>query len=121
METQNLWQGVLNNLEIQVSKAVFKTLLSQTSLLSFEDKIATIGCHNPLLINLIEKKFAPAIKAALDHYTKIDTKVVFKAYSLQEKGGIDGPLFTLKYPTSIPFVSTHTRLNPDYTFTNFAV
>lgn len=121
MDIRTLWQAVLNDLEIQVSKAVFKTLLSQTSLLSFKDETAIIGCNNPLLINLVEKKYTQLIKSTLDQYTKIDTKLIFEAYSKSEKRAVDGPLFTLKYPASSTASATNIRLNPDYTFENFAV
>ena len=121
MDTQTLWQTVLADLEIQVSKAVFKTLLSQTSLISFSSGVAEIGCSNPLLLNLIEKKYSHLIKTTLDQYTKVDTTLVFTAKSSLLKKSIDGPLFTLKYPSSPIQMQFSVKLNSDYTFETFAV
>ena len=119
MDTNSLWQIVLADLEIQLSKPVFQTFLSHTRLLSFEGEIATIGCGQPMLINLIETRYHQIIKKTIDNYTKIDSKLVFTAIPCQTKKNFDGPLFTLKLPTEPSPSSIH--LNPDYTFTNFAV
>lgn len=120
MDTETLWRMVLSDLEEQVSKAVFQILLSQTTLLSVDNNVATIACRKPLLINLIEKKYYGVIKKIVDSYTKNDTKLVFIARSLPKEEHPTEPLFSLKLPEHTP---THplVRLNPDYTFENFAV
>lgn len=121
MDTQTLWQVVLADLEVQVTKVVFQTFLSHTKLLQLTDKLATIGCTQPLLINLIEKRYYQLIKKTLDSYTKTDTSLVFTALAApSSKKQIEGPLFTLKLPSASP-PHVVARLNPEYTFENFAV
>lgn len=121
MDTSTLWQTVLSDLELQVTKPVFKTLLSQTLLLSFENKTAMIGCNNPLLINLIEKKYYHLIKKTLDHYAKNDVRLVFTPKTHMEKKTGDAPLFTIQYSPEAYIIPSKIRLNLDYTFANFAV
>lgn len=120
MDNETLWRMVLSDLEQQVSKAVFQTLLSQTTLVSFDNQIVTIACRKPLLINLIEKRYYDLIKKIVDSYTKSDTRLVFTAKSFPHGEHAAGPLFTLKLPERIE-VQRSVRLNPDYTFENFAV
>lgn len=117
MET--LWQTVLSDLEIQVGKVHFQTLLSRTKLLSLTDQTATIGCNQPMIISLIEKRYSELIKKTLDSYTKTDTQLVFTSVSPSDKKGIDGPLFTVKLSQEASTMPI--KLNPDYTFENFAV
>lgn len=119
MDTQTLWQMVLTDLELQVSKTVFQIFLSQTKLLSIDNQTARIGCNQPMLINLIEKRYYDLLKKTIDSYTKLDLKLEFTSLPPQTKKGLDGPLFKLKFEeTPVPSFS---RLNTDYTFENFAV
>lgn len=119
MDTQLLWQTVLADLEIQVSKAVFQIFLAQTKLVSLKDNVATIGCTQPMLINLIEKRYYQLIKKMLDNYTKTDVRLEFTSAASQPKRTFDEPLFKIK--PIIPPPASSTRLNPDSTFENFAV
>ncbi|MBI4991176.1 chromosomal replication initiator protein DnaA [Candidatus Gottesmanbacteria bacterium] len=119
MDTQSLWQIVLADLELQISKAVFKTFISQTKLLEINDQEVVIGCNQPMMINLIEKRYYPLIKKVLDGYTKKDNRLVFKAIPSQMKKNFDGPLFQIKPSENLS--SSQIRLNPEYTFENFAV
>ena len=57
MDTQTLWQTILTDLEIQVTRAIFKTFISQMSLVSFDGQTATISCNQPILIPHIEQRF----------------------------------------------------------------
>lgn len=119
MDTQTLWQIVLADLEVQVGKVMFQTFLSQTKLLELSDQTATIGCTQPFLLSLIEKRYYPLIKKTLDSYTKLDTTLLFKPISGPPKTTIDGPLFHVKPQQNMS--TSRVRLHPEYTFENFAV
>lgn len=119
MDAQTLWQMVLADLELQVSKTVFQIFLSQTKLLSIENKTARIGCNQPMLINLIEKRYYDLLKKTVDSYANTDVKLEFTSLPSQAKKIFDGPLFKIKVETPSPRLFS--RLNSDYTFENFAV
>lgn len=119
MDTQTLWQMVLADLELQVSKTVFQIFLSQTKLLSIENKTARIGCNQPMLINLIEKRYYDLLKKTVDSYANTDVKLEFTSLPSQTKKFFDGPLFKIKVENPSP--GLFSRLNSDYTFENFAV
>jgi chromosomal replication initiator protein len=121
MDNQLLWRSVLADLEIQLTKPIFKTFLSQTELLSLENSTATIGCSPPIFINLVETRYHDLIKKTLDQYCRLDTKLVFVAKPDREKRAAEGPLFTLRLPEETVGIPKYVKFNPDYTFENFAV
>lgn len=121
MDKQNLWQLVLSDLELQVSKVVYQTLLAHTTLESISDSQATIGCHRPLLVNLIEKRYYQLIKKTLDDYTQKNMSLVFTTKTSPSKNPIDGPLFTIKLTPDSSVIGVNIKLDKDYTFANFAV
>ncbi|PIP33230.1 chromosomal replication initiator protein DnaA [Candidatus Gottesmanbacteria bacterium CG11_big_fil_rev_8_21_14_0_20_37_11] len=124
MDTRDLWQAVISDIELQVSKAVFQALISQTTLVSFSDQTVTIGCKKPMLVNLIEKRYHDLFKKTIDLYSKSDNRLIFTTVvGGEKKENIDGPLFTLRIPEEKIFSHQiqNIKLNPDYTFDNFAV
>lgn len=120
MDTQTLWQTILTDLEIQVTRAIFKTFISQMSLLSFDGQTATISCNQPILIPHIEQRFYQIIKKTFDTYTKTDTKLVFTGKREEKRKNFDGPLFTMQIKEETS-ASPNIRLSPNCTFANFAV
>lgn len=120
MNTNTLWQIVLSDLELQVTKPVFQTFFSQTKLLELTDKEATIGCSQPLALNYLEKRYLPLIKKILETYTKTDTRLILKPIPSFPRKNLEGPLFSDLRITPPP-LSPSVRLNMDYTFENFAV
>ena len=121
MDVATLWQTILADLQLQVSEVVYRTLISQTNLESLNEGQAVINCNNPLLINMIEKKYQGLIKKTLENYTHQEFNLVFHAQKNKHSNHIDGPLFTLKLPDPLPVNQLSNRINPDYTFNNFAV
>ncbi|MBI3380227.1 chromosomal replication initiator protein DnaA [Candidatus Gottesmanbacteria bacterium] len=119
MDIQSVWQMVLADVELQVSKTVFQIFLSQTKLLSIENQVAKIGCSQPMLINLIEKRYYELLKKTVDSYTKLDVRLEFISLPSQTKKSFDGPLFKLKSP-DLP-LHFYNKLNTNCTFDTFAV
>src|SRR3990167_4088979 len=118
MDNELFWRTILADLELQVSKVVYHTLISQTSLESLNDNQAVITCQNPMLINMIEKRYHDLIKTTIKNYTKKDLHLVFRAQKNRHSNHIEGPLFTLKIPVSSQVSSLAVKLNPDYNFQN---
>ncbi len=125
MDIHKLWQRVLSEIELQVSRPVFKTVFAQTSLVELSGNAAKIGCGNPMMINLIEKRYYSLIKSVLDTQTKQNYNLVFLAMTNSLKKPLPpGPLFSETIITegiSIDEAKKRARLNPILTFENFAV
>ncbi len=116
-----LWEKVLGEIQTEVSNANFLTLFKNTSLLSYEDGVATIAAPSTMVIDLLNKRFYQIIKGVLDKKTGANSKLIFvpRAPLPKSTQALEGPLFSFsEKPKSIGHLP---RVRPDYTFQNFAV
>ncbi|MFH0863792.1 MAG: chromosomal replication initiator protein DnaA [Candidatus Gottesmanbacteria bacterium] len=124
MEINKLWQVVLAEIELQVSKPTFATLFIETSLVSLENNIATLGCPNPLIQRMIEIRYYALLKNILDKHTANNNSLVFTTIKQVKQPGSNekevGPLFKEDVSFSNGIMRT-AGLNPFLTFDNFAV
>ncbi len=126
METQKLWQVVLAEIELSLSKGVYQTQFAPTRLLTYEKGVATIGCSSPMLKGMIESRYYTLIKNSLDRLTQTNTSLVFvvlpKKSTLKESEA--GPLFD-SAPTPTPpnagDLARRLHIRPEATFSSFAV
>ncbi|MBI2443159.1 MAG: chromosomal replication initiator protein DnaA [Candidatus Levybacteria bacterium] len=116
-----IWQAVLQDLHATVSKANFITLFQTTVLISFDDGIATVSAPSMMIIDLLQKRFSPAIQASLEKHLGSQVSLLFvpktpRAQAIHKQG----PLFAQEEPAK-PLIGHLPRVRPDYTFQNFAV
>ncbi len=77
MDNQQLWQAVLGELELQLSKANFTTWFRGTFVCSYEEKKVIIGVPNAFTKSWLEKKYNDQILEALRNISEDDIKEVF--------------------------------------------
>lgn len=65
MDTVSLWQAVLGEIELSVSKANYMTWFQNTRLLKVKSGTVTIGAPNVFLVQQLEKKFDELIHNTL--------------------------------------------------------
>jgi len=127
MNFERLWQSVLEEIKLNVSKVIFQTLFQSTTLVSLENNVANIGCPSSYIQGLVENRYYSLIKDILDRQTKQNNSLVFIVKPIVRKTTDIGPLFS-----ETPFPSgskegvgydeaIHARLRSDYTFANLAV
>ncbi len=118
----DLWNKILAEIEIEVSKANYLTLFKRTSFLSFQDGVLTIAAPSIMIIDLLQRRFYDVIKKAADKHTGTDAKIIFvPKTSVLEKGQEkNGPLFDEDQDSKIT-IGHLPRVRPDYTFENLAV
>lgn len=79
MSPEQLWQAVLGELELAISRANFLTWLSNTYILAWDGGKVVIGVPNAFYKDYVEKKYHPAILKALGRVTENQVKeVVYK-------------------------------------------
>ena len=84
MTPQQIWQAVLGELELGLSKANFTTWFKGTFILSLEEKSIIIGVHNAFTKSWLEKKYASDILKALRSITERNlNEITFKVASLK--------------------------------------
>lgn len=134
MECEALWQTVLGELELQISKANFTTWFKQTLLISFDQGHATIGVPNVFTQKWLENKYHKEIFRSLQHATNDAVQKI--TYTIQTKRDVIAP----SNPSSSNFspsvhilpqatetmsvqveVDPRSNLNPRYIFDTFIV
>lgn len=123
MDLEKLWKSVLAEVELSVSKPIFQTQFAPTKLQSLERDVATIGCPNALMRQLVETRYYSLLKNILDGRTKGNTSLMFIVAPKKEKLP-DGPLFS--HITQLPHsdsqsVARRLHIRPETTFDSFAV
>ena len=122
---QEVWNVVLSELELILSKANFKTWFQNTYISSIEDdgETVVVGVPNNFSKNWLEKKYHKSIFEALQRATdNIVKRVVYKVKPiiLSDKVGpkpVDIDKLTLQKQTK----TNGSGLNARYTFKNFVV
>lgn len=92
-----LWQTVLSDIQLDLSEAVFHSILEPTHLLTKEGNILEVGCPNVFCKERIETRYYGQLKKVVDRITGESNELVFHIASAPEKPttpSTAGPLFT---------------------------
>ncbi|MCL6096896.1 MAG: chromosomal replication initiator protein DnaA [Patescibacteria group bacterium] len=121
-ENKILWNKILGEIEVEVSRANFLTLFKKTSLLSLEGDSLTIAAPSVMIIDLLQRRFYEVIKNSVDKHVGANSKIIFvpKILAPEEKAEKNGPLFDESEKSST-VIGHLPRVRPDYTFENLAV
>lgn len=135
MNTQQIWQAVLGDLELSISKANFTTWFKGTFILNLDEKTVVIGVPNAFTKSWLEKKYSSELLKALRNITGSNLKEIqykvasSKDFTPQEPAECNKETYTEKEripvtnfaPQSAPALSNSFGLNPKYTFNTFVV
>lgn len=131
MNNEQLWQAVLGEIELNLSKANFTTWFKCTFISSHEDNKIIIGVPNTFTKAWLEKKYHKEISIALENIKGEKIKEVFYKVESRKPGLIDGLVLKNKteakpangqIDTEKEVVLTNRfGLNSRYTFDNFVV
>jgi chromosomal replication initiator protein len=128
-EHKELWNKILTDIELDVSRANFLTLFKRTQLVSLEGDVLTIAAQSTMIIDLLQRRFYDVIKTSADKHVGKDTKIIFVPKTIvdiiEEKEEKHGPLFESTTDSNEPKVAVNVghlpRVRADYTFENMAV
>lgn len=141
MTSEQIWQAVLGEIEVNLSRANFVTWFKDTFISSFENDRVIICVPNAFVKKWLEEKYHKNILSALENITKQKIKEIIYKIELRRNGGIIIPSArtdvqietandTLK-KTAAPSTNTPPQsngggvnqfgLNPRYVFENFIV
>lgn len=136
MQERALWQAVLGEIELSVSRGNFVTWFKNTQLMRYKDKVAVVGVPNIFVKNQLERKFNDLVMQILAKNGAKPLRIDYKILSTTQARDKDDSI--LKNPASQkntaskqtvktrPVIShvTHSYrqgLNERYTFENFIV
>lgn len=139
MNTQQVWQAVLGELELSISKANFTTWFKGTFIYELDDKSVVIGVPNAFTKSWLEKKYSSDILHALRNVTgnqsiraityKVESikraqpKTVDAVHAPEEATTSETPKQPPQAPLTPkePITITAYGINSKYTFQNFVV
>ena len=132
MNKKDLWQAVLAELQLTLSRANFSAWFKNTKIIKIKNvskkrQLIEIAVSNPYIKNTIESRYQGQIKEILDRLTKINNeiKIVVKLEELKTRFEEAGPLFKVNFEKekqrALKKAIANSHLRPDFTFENFAV
>jgi chromosomal replication initiator protein len=133
MQEDTLWQAVLGEIELSVSRGNFVTWFKNTQLIKQKDDVVTIGVPNIFVKNQLERKFNDLVLEVLQKNGAKPDRVEYKIHTgiapkerIEEKileNGNASPSNTIRARSSLSKASHSYRqgLNERYNFDNFVV
>jgi chromosomal replication initiator protein len=116
---QDIWDAALGELQLQVSKANYRTWLEKTRGLSYQDNYLVLGVSNTFVAEYLDKNLRSLIEKTLIGITQSEVKVSFQVDN-QVRSVETKPVEQIS-PGSASMPLNLTRLNPKYTFDSFVV
>ncbi len=132
MQNSNLWQAVLGEIELSVSRASYATWFKNTRVLRQNENLLVVGVPNVFIKQQLERKFNELIAEVLAKNGVTPEKIEYKIHSgmISPKkndeetvilGQAAAPLVASPHPTSALTHSYRQGLNERYTFESFIV
>lgn len=134
MQENSLWQAVLGEIELSVSRASFLTWFKNTRLIKNKNNILTVGVPNVFIKQQLERKYNQLISDILEKNGVVPEKIEFKIHSAMSVPKKEESEIILEGRNTEPFTLKSTRqpistlshsyrqgLNERYTFETFVV
>jgi len=125
MDTKELWNNVLSEIETSVSKANFATWFRETKISGFENGIVYLSVPNTFVQEWLLKKFHQLILKFLRQHSE---SIHALEYVIKEELKVKNQYIptktsspTRELPLSEFYVNKEDNLNPRYTFESFIV
>ena len=124
MQSEQVWQAVLGQLQLEMTKATFDTWVRDTWLLTQEDGTFVIGVPNAYAKDWLENRLLSTVKRTLTGIVGRRVEVRFVVWATPGREPEEAAPVTSELPVraSETFTaSAPTNLNPKYTFETFVV
>lgn len=92
MQTTNLWQAVLGEIELAVSRGNYMTWFKPTQLLKCDNTSVLIGVPNVFIKQQLERKYSNLIAETLQKNGMTPEKIEYKIYTAATKRALDEPV-----------------------------
>jgi chromosomal replication initiator protein len=97
MQARQLWQAVLGDMQVRLSRNAYENWLRPTSLVGFEDDVATVAAPNTFGASTLQSRYAGQIERILSDIIGRSVRVRFTVQS-------DHPVETRENGASAPFL-----------------
>ncbi len=122
MSNNQIWQAVLGEVELNLSKANFTTWFKSTFISSFEDDKIVICVPNTFTKAWLENKYHKQISAALENVSGKNITEIFYKVEIKKNNPVGDLFKKIKIKRDEGNISVNRfSLNNKYTFENFVV
>ena len=130
LSATEVWERVLDDLQIQVTRPTFETWLKQTAGVAVSDDAFVVGAPNAFVAEMLEQRMSSLIAQAVERQVnrRLDVRIEVgngTAPAAQSANGADIAHSQQDSPPPEPIPTTargrRSRLNPRYTFESFIV
>lgn len=125
MNNDQMWQAVLGEIELSLSKANFTTWFKNTFISSFEDDKVVVCVPNTFTKAWLEKKYHQQISSAIQNVSSKKIKQIFYKVETRKNSPMEDLLKKIKIKkentNDEPILINQFGLNAKYNFENFIV
>ncbi len=125
IDTKELWQNVLVEIELSISKPNFTTWFKDTSIARIEDGVVFLAVPNQFVRDWLSKKYhkfiLKALRSASTHIRGLEYTISRGRTRSEEEAPRPNVLLTGELPLSEYYINKSDNLNPRYTFDTFVV
>lgn len=124
MNTEQAWQSVLGQLQMEMPRASFDTWVRDTRPVSYEKGVLTVGVHNAYARDWLESRLASTVSRLLIGILNSNVSVDFVVSQADENpaSASDPEAVAASIEMASPEArARNTSLNPRYTFENYVV
>ena len=125
LDTKELWENTLTNIELSISPASFKMWFADTHIARIEDNVVFVGVPNQLTKEWLFERFGKLVLKTIRGF--VDT-VRGVEYVVSKQGERKNPAKVVReirevaeLPLSDYYINHSDNLNPRYTFDTFVV
>lgn len=124
LDTKQLWENTLTNIELSISPAAFKMWFGETHIVRIEGGVVFVGVPNQLTKDWLSDRFGKLILKTLRDF--VDTirsveYVVSKQEPKKQSEKIVPQSSSSELPLADYYINRSDNLNPRYTFDTFVV
>lgn len=126
LDTKQLWENTLTNIELSIPAAAFKMWFSETHVVRVEDGVACVGVPNQLTREWLSERFGKLILKTVRGFVDTIRSVEYIVSKQEPKRSPEKVMTSAnsrfsELPLGDYYVNRSDNLNPRYTFETFVI
>ncbi|MES2134730.1 MAG: chromosomal replication initiator protein DnaA [Patescibacteria group bacterium] len=125
LDTKQLWENTLTNIELSISPASFKMWFGETHIVRIEDGVVFVGVPNQLTKEWISERFGKLVLKTIRGFVDTLRGVEYIVSKESPKRAPEKVIVETRTESELPlsdyYINRSDNLNPRYTFDTFVV
>lgn len=125
LDTKQLWENTLTNIELSISPASFKMWFNETHIVKIDDGVVIVGVPNQLTREWLSERFGKLILKTVRGFVDTIRSVEYTVSKESSKRTPEKVSTEVRSESELPlsdyYINRADNLNPRYTFESFVV